>query len=124
MNEIPLEIINGKFNYNFNTYDCSSLIERDKRNILREAEETHNGVIDRLYIRESLQPHRCHAYTDDNGNIIYLMIIYTITYKEGKDLKRIACGDSIHSTPQSMVDYFPILIKEVSVGNLTCHYCN
>lgn len=107
MNKITLEIINGKFTYNLNTYDCSPLIERDKRNILREAEETHKGVIDSLYIQESLQPYRCRAYTDNNGNIIYLMIIYTITYKEGKNLNRTACGDYYSFTDRTNGKLFP-----------------
>lgn len=93
MNEITLEIVDGKFNYNLNTYDCSSLIEQDKQNILREADVSHKGVIDDLYIRESLEPAKCRAYTDNNGNIIYIMIIYTITYKEGKNCTRMACGN-------------------------------
>jgi len=40
MNINDIAIINGKFEYLGKEYDCKYLIERDKKNILREADES------------------------------------------------------------------------------------
>ncbi len=80
------------FTYNQKEYDCSILVKRDKENILRQADCSHKGVIDSLYIRESLQPVRCAVYADENDNIVYFMIIYEIKYKN-LTASRSACGD-------------------------------
>lgn len=87
-----IEIIGGKFEYHGKTYDCSYLIKRDIKTITREAEDTHKGVLDNLYKRDTLQPSKARVYIDGNGTIVYLMIIYTIEYKEGRT-RRTACGD-------------------------------
>ena len=92
MNINDIEIIDGKFEYLSKEYDCKYLIERDKKNILREADESHKDEFDKLYDRNTLAPLKCRVYLDDNDNIVYLMIIYTVDYREG-NCKRTACGD-------------------------------
>ena len=92
MNKHEIVIIDNKFEYLGKEYDCKYLIERDKKNILREADESHKDDFDRLYDRDTLAPSRCRVYLDDNDKIVYLMIIYTIDYRERKS-KRLACGD-------------------------------
>lgn len=87
-----IEIIGGKFEHLGKTYDCTYLIERDIKTITREAEDSHKGVLDSLYKRETLQPSKARVYIDDKGSIVYLMLVYTIDYKESR-LKRTACGD-------------------------------
>ena len=87
-----IEVIDGKFEYNGETYDCSHLIKRDIKTITREADDTHEGVLDSLYKRDTLQPYKVRAYIDDKGLIAYLMLIYSIDYKEGR-ARRTACGD-------------------------------
>ena len=98
MNKNDIEIIDGKFEYLGKEYDCKYLIERDKRNILREAETSHKDTFDELYDRNTLEPLKCRVYLDDNDKIVYLMIFYTIDYSKGNGrrfayCKRIACGD-------------------------------
>lgn len=92
MNKNEIVIIDNKFEYLGKEYDCEYLIERDKKNILREADESHKDTFDELYDRGTLAPSKCRVYLDDAGKIMYLMIIYTIDYREGKS-KRLACGD-------------------------------
>lgn len=92
MNKNEIEIIDGKFEYLGKEYDCKYLIERDKKNILSEADESHKDTFDKLYDRDTLTPSKCRVYLDNNDKIMYLMIIYTVDYREGKS-KRLACGD-------------------------------
>lgn len=92
MNKNDIEIIDGKFEYLGKEYNCEYLIERDKKNILREADESHKDAFDEVYDRNTLVPSKCRVYLDDNNNIVYLMIIYTIDYKYIKS-KGFACGD-------------------------------
>lgn len=92
MNHTEERIVSGCFTYNGREYDCNYLIERDKQVILREADDSHKEAFDKLYIRESLEADRCRIYADENDNIIYLMIIYTIKYRDCNS-KRTACGD-------------------------------
>lgn len=87
-----VEVKNNKFDYHGKTYDCTHLVERDKKVILREADDTHKHVLDELYDRNSLNALRCELYLDANGNIVYLLIIYGIKYKLGTDVRN-ACGD-------------------------------
>lgn len=92
MNINDIEINDGKFEYLGKVYDCKYLIERDKKNILREADESHKDEFDKLYYRDTLAPLKCRVYLDDKDNIVYLMIIYTVDYREG-NCRRTACGD-------------------------------
>ena len=55
---------------------CYGSIERDKKNILREADESHKDTFDKLYYRDTLAPLKCRVYLDNNDKIVYLMIIY------------------------------------------------
>ena len=87
-----IEIVGGKFEHLGKTYDCSYLIERDIKTITREAEDSHKGVLDSLYKRETLQPSKARVYIDSKGSIAYLMLTYTIDYKDST-VKRTACGD-------------------------------
>lgn len=93
MNTKDIEIIDGKFEYLGNEYDCKYLIERDKKNILHEADESHKDEFDKLYDRDTLEPLKCRVYLDYNGKIAYLMIIYTVDYRDSEEGKRTACGD-------------------------------
>ena len=92
MNKIDIEINDGKFEYLGKEYDCKYVIERDKKNILREADESHKDTFDNLYDRDTLAPLKCRVYLVDNDKIVYLMIIYTVNYREGNS-RRTACGD-------------------------------
>lgn len=87
-----IEIIDGKFEYLGKVYDCKYLIERDKKNILREADESRKDRFDELYDRDTLAPSKCRVHLDDNDKIVYLMIIYTVDYRE-RNSRRTACGD-------------------------------
>ena len=92
MDTNEIKIIDGKFEYLGKVYDCKYLIERDKKNILREADESHKDEFDELYDRDTLAPLNCRVYLDNNDRIVYVMIIYTVDYRDGK-CKRTACGD-------------------------------
>ena len=92
MQNEEITINNSKFEYLGNTYDCKYIIERDKENILREADESHKDLFDRLYYRNTLAPLKCRVYLDNKDKIVYLMIIYTIDYRVGNS-RRLACGD-------------------------------
>lgn len=87
-----IEVVGGKFEYHDKTYDCSHLIKRDIDTITREADDTHKGVLDSLYKRETLQPYKVRVFIDSKGSIAYLMIVYRIDYKVGNSTRQ-ACGD-------------------------------
>lgn len=86
-----------KFEFNGVKYDCQLVIERDKENIIKEAETSHKEAIETLYDKESLKQDHVKLYLDDNGNPIYLMVIYIIKYKDKNygvlGSGREACGD-------------------------------
>lgn len=81
-----------EFEYMGIRYDISLVVKRDKELIYQEADRTHSGVLDDLYIRESLSPSRVKLYVDQNSTILYIMVVYLISYKDGK-CQRMACGD-------------------------------
>jgi hypothetical protein len=87
-------IIDGHFEYDGKTYDCTIAIERDIKVILQEAETSHKDSFDELYNRDSLVPYKVHIYLDKEDKPVFGVIIYLIEYKEYKDsnLKRTACG--------------------------------
>ena len=87
-----IKITDGKFEYNNKTYDCKHIIKRDKKNILREADESHKEEFDRLYDRNTLRPLKCRVYLDTADNISCVMVIYKVDYREGNS-SRLACGD-------------------------------
>ena len=87
-----IAITDGKFEYNNKTYDCKHIIKRDKKNILREADESHKEEFDRLYDRNTLRPLKCRVYLDTADNISCVMVIYKVDYREGNSA-RLACGD-------------------------------
>lgn len=97
-----IEVVDGKFEYHDKTYDCSHLIKRDIKTITREAEDTHKGVLDSLYKRDTLQPYKVRVYIDSKGSIVCLMIVYRIEYKEGTSARQ-ACGD-----------YYPVFSRDGS----------
>lgn len=92
MKDFEEVINNSKFEYLGNTYDCKYIIERDKENILREADCSHKDEIDKLYDRETLTPIKCKVYTDSADNIAFVMVVYKIDYRDGCGA-RLACGD-------------------------------
>lgn len=111
-----IEVIGGKFEYHGETYDCSHLVRRDIETITREADDTHKGVLDSLYKRDTLKPIKARVYIDDKGTIVYLMLIYTIDYKESLH-KRTACGDYY---PVSKMDSSDTLLLPHSYQGSIC----
>ena len=91
--EIILNESNTGFTFNDNYYDCSRIIERDKKLILQEADISHPENIEKLYVRESLSPHKVRIYLGKASDPVAIMIIYTIDYKNIGDGSRLACGD-------------------------------
>lgn len=89
--DIPVK--DGKFEYKGKTFDCSYLIERDKKVILREADSSHADTFDKLYDRDSLKAVRAKLDIGKDGGIETLMIVYTIDYKAPDTSSRLACGD-------------------------------
>lgn len=92
MERKDIPIADNKFEHNGKSYDCSHLIKRDKKAILREADADHGDTFDTLYDRDTLEPVKVKAYLDDSGAIVYLMIVYRIRYRVG-DVHRTACGE-------------------------------
>lgn len=70
--------------------DLSYVIKADKRAILSEAYFTHKTEMDSLYDTLSLSADKVRLFKDKDGNIIYLMVLYTIKYFVGGE--RCACG--------------------------------
>lgn len=100
--KMECELVSNKFTHNGETYDCRHLVDRDRETILREADDTHGGTFNKLYDRDSLEPFKAKLYTDTDGNIVYLMLVYHIKYREGT-AKRLACGD-----------YYPVFKRDES----------
>jgi hypothetical protein len=91
--EIILNESNTGFTFDGNYYNCSYIIERDKKLILQEADISHPENIEKLYVRESLSPRKVHIYLGEAGDPVAIMIIYTIDYKNKGEGSRLACGD-------------------------------
>ena len=91
--EIILNESNTGFTFNDNYYDCSRIIERDKKLILQEADISHPENIEKLYVRESLSPRKVRIYLGEAGDPVAIMIIYAIDYKNIGEGSRSACGD-------------------------------
>ena len=71
--------------------DLSYVIKSDKHAILSEAYFTHKTEMDSLYDTLSLSADKVRLFKDKDGNIIYLMVLYTIKYFVG-GTERCACG--------------------------------
>lgn len=84
-------IIGNYFEYDGKTYDCSYAIKRDTKLIIQEAETSHKDSFDKLYDRETLKPKEIRLFTDEEGNLLYGMVIYTI-YNKAANYERLACG--------------------------------
>lgn len=85
------EIKDNFFEYLDKQYDCSFAIKRDIKLIIQEAEISHRDTFDEIYNRDSLTPIKARIFFDNNENLIFGMIIYTIDYKD-QDWTRTACG--------------------------------
>lgn len=86
------EIKNNHFEYLGEKYDCSFAIKKDIKMIIREAESSHGDTFDQLYDRNSLKAKKVRLFLDENNNIVYGMIIYTIDYLHN-NVTRLACGN-------------------------------
>ena len=91
MTQEDYSIINGYFEYDGKTYDCTLAIKRDIKMILQEAETSHKDSLDELYDRQSLKANKIHIFLDEKGIPVFGMVIYLIEYKDGS-WKRYACG--------------------------------
>lgn len=89
---IELPIKDNSFEYKGKTYDCSLAIKRDIKQIIQEAEISHKESFDKTYKRESLAPDKVRVYLEDNGNLIFGMVLYLIDYRYDK-AQRWACGN-------------------------------
>ena len=87
-----IRITGNEFEWMGVRYDISLCIERDIELIKQEAERTHGGVLDVLYVRESLCPTRVRLFLDGDGKPSYMMVIYEISYRNGNCFRRV-CGD-------------------------------
>jgi hypothetical protein len=92
MKEIKHEIKNEAFWYCGEKYDCKTAIEKDIKEIIKEAETTHKTLFNNSYDKTTLKPKEIKLFIDDNAKIIYGMIVYTIYNKEG-NYDRLACGN-------------------------------
>lgn len=88
--EQPME--GNFFQYDGNDYDCKRAVRKDTECIIREAERSHKEAFHRLYKTDSIKPEKVRLYVDENENIMFAMIIYTIDYKIGS-LSRTCCGN-------------------------------
>lgn len=92
MKHEEIEVVNSAFSYQGKHYNCGHLIERDMKTILNEADNSHRGIFDLIYDRNSLEPIKCRVYLNDQDEIMFIMLIYHVKYREGKGA-RSACGD-------------------------------
>lgn len=101
MNTTEITMMSDGFNYSGKYYDCNHAIERDKRLILKEADESHKDAFDDLYYRESLTPYKIRLFLDEKDNPVFGIIIYMIDYREGYS-KRTAMGNyyPLYETPE------------------------
>ena len=95
-------IINNKFENDGVEYDCTSIIKYDKNVIFAEAEQSHKGVLEELYDKETLSPKSIRLFFDDKNEPILGMVLYTIKYK-ANEVRRTACGN-----------YYPIRDNKIS----------
>lgn len=87
-----IEVKDNSFSFNGKPYDCSYIIERDKKLIFQEAATSHPNIIEEVYVKDSLSPKKAKLYLDKDGNPIAIMIVYIIEYKDRCSC-RLACGD-------------------------------
>lgn len=80
------------FVYNLMKFDCTRAIKKDIECIVRQAEATNKEEFHELYKTDSIKPEKVKLFVDDNDNIVYTLILYTIEYKDG-NLTRCACGN-------------------------------
>lgn len=94
MKEVEINVNSDKFEYNGVKYDCKWVVKKDKKIILQEAEESHKEQLESMYEKDSLAPDHVKLYMDDNGNPLYLMMVYVIKYKNKSTFGtgRYACG--------------------------------
>ena len=92
MKTVEVKIESDVFEYEGTKYGCSSVLSRDMKSIIREAEESHNGDFYRTYIKESLRPEKVRLFLDNDDVPVFGMVIYLIDYKVDK-CSRYACGN-------------------------------
>lgn len=88
--EFPIE--NGSFEHKGETYDCRFAIECDIKQIIQEAEISHKDSFDKIYKRESLSPNKVRVYLDNDGSLMFGMVLYLIDYRYD-NAQRWACGN-------------------------------
>ena len=115
MKYIEIDVNSDNFEYNGIKFDCELVVARDKELILQEAEKSHKEALETLYDKESLTQQQVKLYVDDNGNPVYLMMIYVIKYKDPSygvlGTGRLACGD-----------YYPIELGYVNNNGFNAVY--
>lgn len=89
---IELEIQDNSFTYNNVKYDCYFAIKTDKECILREAKDSHSDSFEELYDKSTLAPKKVRLFFNEQEDILYGMIIYTIKYRKD-NWERCACGN-------------------------------
>lgn len=87
--EYPIK--DNGFEYSGKHYDCQFAIKRDIKMILQEAKTSHKDTFSELYDKETLKPKGIRLFTDEEGDPVYGMVLYTI-YNKVDNYKRIACG--------------------------------
>ena len=107
-----ISLSSNKFEFNGVKYDAELAIEKDKKLIIAEANESHKEEFEKLYDKDSLKPNYVRLFLDEKNEIVYAMIIYLIKYKEESKYftGRSACGN-----------YYPIYNSDTGKNFLEPH---
>lgn len=104
-----ISINSNKFEYNGTIYDIESAVDKDKKLIIAEANESHKDSFKELYNIDSLSPKYVRLFLNEKDEVIYAMVIYIIKYKEDNN-GRYACGN-----------YYPIYTSSTKKNYLQPH---
>ena len=104
LNYIEIPIKENSFNYEDEEYDCSRVIERDRRLIIQEAETSHRKDFEELYDRNSLKADKIRIFLDETKTPVYGMIIYVI-HQTKDNYWRYACGSYYPFSPLRIIPH-------------------
>lgn len=90
--KVEISIDSNEFVYNGVTYDIELAVNKDKKLIIDEANESHKESFEELYDTDSLSPNYVRLFLNEKDEIVYAMVIYVIRYKNA-DNGRYACGN-------------------------------